>query len=105
MKAFIIKIRFFAVLMLIMSMALTASGCGTADGGADEEGTDPEEPKSIEVYAMDTYMTLTAYGENADDALSDAEAEIKRIDTMFSTGNEDRTHKVPPLISFPIIKL
>lgn len=89
MKAFVTKVRFFAVLMLILSMALTASGCGTADGGADEEGTDSEEPKSIEVYAMDTYMTLTAYGENADDALSDAEAEIKRIDTMFSTGNKD----------------
>ena len=101
MKAFVTKVRFFAVLMLILSMALTASGCGTAD----EEGTDSEEPKSIEVYAMDTYMTLTAYGENADDALSDAEAEIKRIDTMFSTGNKDRTYNESPSIFFPIIIL
>ena len=38
---------------------------------------------------MDTYMTVTAYGEKAQDAVDAAEAEIERLDTLLSTGNAD----------------
>ena len=48
-----------------------------------------EEPVSIELYAMDTYMTLSAYGDSAEEALSECEKEIKRIDALLSTGNAD----------------
>lgn len=39
------------------------------------------------VYAMDTVMTLTAYGDNAETALSAAEAEIYRLDALLSISN------------------
>ena len=46
--------------------------------------TDPSESLSSELYAMDTVMTLTAYGPNAQTALTAAENEITRLDTLFS---------------------
>lgn len=39
------------------------------------------------IFAMDTVMDLTVYGEN-EDALLSAEAEIKRIDALLDRGNE-----------------
>lgn len=39
-----------------------------------------------EIYAMDTIITMTAYGDNAQTALKLAEDEINRIDALFSVG-------------------
>ena len=44
---------------------------------------------SREIFAMDTYMTLTAYGPEAERALSAAVDEIGRLDALLSTGSED----------------
>ena len=41
------------------------------------------------IYAMGTVMELRAYGENADAALSEAEAEIIRLDALLSRGYAD----------------
>ncbi len=41
------------------------------------------------VFAMDTYMELTAYGRNAEEAIAAAEEEIHRLDQLLSTGNTD----------------
>lgn len=51
--------------------------------------TDPSESLSSELYAMDTVMTLTAYGPNAQTALTAAENEITRLDTLFSISSEN----------------
>ncbi|MGN0106976.1 MAG: FAD:protein FMN transferase [Hominilimicola sp.] len=40
------------------------------------------------IFAMDTVMDLKIYSEN-DEALSEAKAEIRRIDTLFDRGNEN----------------
>ena len=40
------------------------------------------------VFAMDTYMELTAYGRNSEKAIAAAEEEIYRLDALLSTGNE-----------------
>lgn len=53
------------------------------------ENKDENEPVSIDLFAMDTYMTLTAYGKNAGQALNDAAKNINRIDDLLSTGNPD----------------
>lgn len=45
-----------------------------------------EESAKREVFAMDTYMTLTAYGENAEKAVNLAEEEIIKLDKLLSTG-------------------
>lgn len=61
------------------------AGCGAAEDTAGGG----EEPVNRQFFAMDTYMTVTAYGENAAEATEAAEAEVNRLDAMLSTGNED----------------
>lgn len=41
---------------------------------------------SRDIFAMDTYMTLTAYGKNAKKALDEAVDEINNIEQLVSTG-------------------
>lgn len=87
------KLTICALLIAAVAAVMMLSSCGNAglegSAGTGEGAAAEEEPETIEVYAMDTYMTLSAYGENASKALSESEAEIKRIDAMLSTGNED----------------
>lgn len=49
--------------------------------------TDAGEPVTSELFAMDTYMSLTAYGENAEEALALAEQKIEELDELLSIGN------------------
>jgi thiamine biosynthesis lipoprotein len=44
---------------------------------------------SMDVFAMDTYMNLLAYGDRAEEAVTAAAQEIHKIDDMLSTGNPD----------------
>jgi FAD:protein FMN transferase len=39
---------------------------------------------SAQVFAMDTYMNLKAYGKNAQKAVDDAKSEIERLDQLWS---------------------
>lgn len=74
--------RYSAVFCLI-SVLLT--GCGT------------KEPVkgSRDIFAMDTYMNLQAYGEAPDAALEKAEAEILRLEKLLSvTDKESDTYKL-----------
>lgn len=50
--------------------------------------TQNEEDKSEsrDIFAMDTYMTLTTYGKNAKKALDEAVDEINNIEQLVSTG-------------------
>ena len=53
--------------------------------------TDPRQAVSEDraLFAMDTYMTLTAYGPHAAEALDAAEEEIRSLDQLLSTGNPE----------------
>lgn len=42
-----------------------------------------------QIFAMDTVMSLTAYGRNCEEAVDAAEKEIRRLDGLLSTGNPD----------------
>ncbi len=53
-----------------------------------EESKLPE-PESRDVFAMDTYMVLKAYGTNAKKALEQAETEIQRLESLFSVKLRD----------------
>ena len=46
------------------------------------------EPARKTIYAMDTAAIFTVYGDNAEDAISAAEAEIYRLDALLSRSNE-----------------
>lgn len=71
----------FAV--LIMSGIL--SGCESMEKSGNTDFLKTEK----EVFAMDTYMTVTGYGENSMQAVDEAIAEIKKLDEMFSVENTE----------------
>ena len=85
-------------ILCMMGLVLT-SGCSnveseeTAQFSSDsqEEKTGSAETQSAqkEVFAMDTYMTVTAYGEQAEAATDAAIEEIERLDALLSTGDEN----------------
>lgn len=45
--------------------------------------------QSGEIFAMDTYMTVSATGEKAEEAVDASLEEIRRLDELWSVGNED----------------
>ena len=55
----------------------------STDGEADES-----QEASKDVFAMDTYMTVTAYGSHGEEAVEKAVTEIERLDGLLSTGEE-----------------
>ena len=61
----------------------------SSDAKASESADAEETSASRDIFAMDTYMTVTAYGEQADTAVDAAVEEINRLDALLSTGNED----------------
>ena len=66
----------------LLVAALMLAGC-SAQTSAEESS------QTREVYAMDTVMTLEAYGQNADAALDAAVAEIERLDALWSIASSD----------------
>ena len=91
-----------AILCAAVSMGTIGCGNSTASAKTTQTQTDKkedsksensekssEEKQSRDIFAMDTYMTVTAYGEHASEAVDKAETEIKRLDGMLSTGNEN----------------
>lgn len=77
--------------LIICIMVLTA--CNGIDTADIKGNTSNEAEKTV--YAMDTVMTLKAYGENAEKALEDAEQEIERLDSGLRRGNtESEIYKV-----------
>ncbi len=51
--------------------------------------TPPEKAESVTVFAMDTVMTVTAYGKGAGQALINAEKELYRLDKLWSVTNPE----------------
>lgn len=83
----------FYVLMLGCSLCI---GCQKATtetpttNVSKEQVTKSEEASATrDIFAMDTYMSITAYGEKCEEAVDAAEAEIKRLDELLSTGSDD----------------
>lgn len=44
-----------------------------------------QQMQEIQIFAMDTFMDLKAYGENAEKALLESEKEINRLESLFSS--------------------
>lgn len=63
---------------LLIFLLISCSGAKTADNA-----------KSIEFFAMDTFISIKAYGENAENALNLAKQEVLRIEKMFSVTDEN----------------
>ena len=75
------------LLAMVMVCAMALAGCSGKNGETD--GTDANaEPYSKDIFAMDTYMTVSAYGEQGEKAVDSAVNEINRLDALLSTGKD-----------------
>jgi thiamine biosynthesis lipoprotein len=85
--AIILKRTAVAAMCVILAAGMTA--CGKKADSAQSESVSENDKYSSDIFAMDTYMSLTAYGAKAEDAVTVAIHEIQRLDAMFSVGNTD----------------
>lgn len=67
------------------------AGCGKKQETKTTETASEQATKeaSAQVFAMDTYMSLKAYGKNAQKAVDDAKTEIERLDKLWSAVDKD----------------
>ena len=72
------------------------AGTGDAEEILEDSISEPERLKldgedavRVQVFAMDTYMTLTACGEGAEEAVLAGAEEVVRLDRLWSVGRED----------------
>ena len=92
----VIKIRNIILLLTLLLAAGTLSACRL--------GQSQPEPVTDSLFAMDTYMTFTAYGENAGDAIEKAKEKVLSLDEMLSVNNEESevyelNHEGQPVLS------
>ena len=72
------------LICLIMSVVLLCS-CSLSE----KSDTPTENGNTTELFAMDTYMTLTAYGDNSQQALNSAKNKITSLDKTLSVGDKN----------------
>lgn len=53
-----------------------------------KQDTHAEDVCTKQLFAMDTYMDFTAYGENSEKAVDAAIAQVEKLDALLSTGEE-----------------
>lgn len=70
------------------SSSSAVSGTNSAENAASSSPSAADASSSRDIFAMDTYMTVTAYGPNAEMAVDQAQQEIERLDALLSTGAE-----------------
>lgn len=76
------NIKKIYVLLAILYICILFTGC-------KEDSEEDLKETSREVFAMDTYMTLKAYGADGEEALDEAIEEIQRLDALWSVGNTE----------------
>ena len=74
------------LLGLLLSFSLLLCGC--TGNTAEKKNSEEAVKKTQNVFAMNTYITLTAYGENAKSALTDSENRIRELEKLLSVTDE-----------------
>ena len=97
------KRKLLIALLCGVLVCLPLAGCNNKNGASgtdssvqsevsedagEQNSSDSSQEYTSDVFAMDTYMTLTAYGENAQEAVEAGIAEIQRLDDLLSTGKD-----------------
>ncbi|MCD7826131.1 MAG: FAD:protein FMN transferase [Clostridiaceae bacterium] len=89
-KKFLCSILMLQIIFLAgCSVENTEKETGGEKVSSAEESKSEDSPAVREIFAMDTYMTVTAYGEKAETAAEQAQERIQELDAELSTGEED----------------
>lgn len=90
------KLWYVSVLGMLLFLSRVLTGCNarTQESGTYAQVRETQNSEtttdsySSDIFAMDTYMTITAYGEAAKPAVEAAIDEIQRLDQLLSPGTE-----------------
>lgn len=74
--------KYGLLLSVILTSVILITSCSSNNSMENAEKVEKE------LFSMDTYITLTAYGENAQTAVDLAEKRIEEINALLSTGDE-----------------
>ncbi|MDE5853931.1 MAG: FAD:protein FMN transferase, partial [Ruminococcus sp.] len=74
--------KLFKIPALMTGMLILLTGCG-------ENPNTSSEKHERGIFAMDTYMNLTAYGDNAETALDKSSERIMELESIFSVTSEN----------------
>lgn len=79
------------ILLLLLCLPVLLFGCSEAQksGEASSESTEEAaEEASVSFFAMDTYMTVTAYGKHVQETLAKAQDKITALEHLWSVTEE-----------------
>lgn len=82
-----IQMKNFIIIFLTAVMLITSS-CTSVKISENTDAASISESSSRDLFAMDTFMTLKAYGENRENALSAASEKILELEKMLSVTDE-----------------
>lgn len=90
-KAHFKMVRKFLCILILCMICLTSCGIPKTGNKDSDSGDGKKESESFtrEIFAMDTYMTLSAYGVNSKTAVKKAVNEIERLDKLLSAGDTE----------------
>lgn len=77
---------YYGLVIVAAVLCVYLTGC---DSASEEKAQSGQQEHSRSVFAMDTYMTLTVYGEKGEEALDAGIEEIERLDELWSVGKEN----------------
>ena len=75
-------VKKIAAALLAAFLAFSIAGCSKTDN------TDKSNECAKDIFAMDTYMSVKAYGENAEKAVDEALKEIKRLHSLLNVRSD-----------------
>jgi thiamine biosynthesis lipoprotein len=78
------RLRKIIIFGLLCMLAVTGCSKTKAKNQTKKSGTKTE--SSDDIFAMDTYMSLKAYGSHGEKAIKAAKEEIQRLDALWSVG-------------------
>lgn len=82
--------RKISAFILLTALMLTSCASDTEQySGTSGQTSGITERASRDLFAMDTFMTMTAYGENSEQALSAASEKILSLESIFSVTDEN----------------
>ena len=89
-KGFTAKIGVIAVVLAVAFAGLAGAGAigGRLKERQEEAGQQAESVYTKNLFAMDTYFSLKAYGENAETALSMCEERVRELEALLSVTAE-----------------
>lgn len=80
------KNRFGQICFSIICFLLLLTGCAS---GQEKKEVSEEQQAEVQFFAMDTYITFSAYGENAQEYLEQAQTQIGQLEKKWSVTDAD----------------